>query len=87
VSIGIDREATLHCNQVRRNPGWVLRPARDIEAAKLCGPQIYVNLGIVVEIEEMGIDESSDMRDYLCVDVLQPRYRETHRWTVGDVLV
>lgn len=62
-------------------------PARDIEAAKLCGLQIYVNLGIAVEIEEMGIDESSDMRDYLRVDVLQPRYRDTHRWSVGDVLL
>lgn len=62
-------------------------PGRDIEAEKLCGLQIYVNLGIAVEIEEMGIDESSDMRDYLCVDVLQPRYGDTHRWTVGDVLV
>lgn len=81
LSIEIDRKAILHCNQTACNTG------RDIEAENLCGLRIYVNLGIVVRIERMGIDESSDMRDYLCVGVLQTKYRDMLSRPVGDVLV
>lgn len=48
---------------------------------------IYVNPGFAVRINELPADESRDMLDYLFAHVLQPKYRYTHHWTVGDVLM
>ena len=48
---------------------------------------IYVNPGFAVRINELALDESRDMLDYLFAHVLQPKYRYTHHWTVGDVLI
>lgn len=48
---------------------------------------IYVNPGFTVRINELAPDESRDMLDYLFAHVLQPKYRHTHHWTVGDVLI
>ncbi len=48
---------------------------------------IYVNPGFTVRINELAPDESRDMLDYLFAHVLQPKYRYTHHWRVGDVLM
>ena len=48
---------------------------------------IYVNPGFAVRINELAPDESRDMLDYLFAHVLQPKYRYTHHWAVGDVLI
>jgi taurine dioxygenase len=48
---------------------------------------IYVNPGFTVRIEGMSEAESRDTLDALFAHVLQPQYRYTHHWTVGDVLV
>lgn len=48
---------------------------------------IYVNPGFAVRINELGPDESNEMLGYLFAHVLQAKYRYTHHWTVGDVLI
>jgi len=48
---------------------------------------IYVNPGFTVRINELAPAESSEMLAYLFAHVLQPKYRHTHHWTVGDVLM
>jgi taurine dioxygenase len=48
---------------------------------------IYVNPGFTVKIIGMSDAESHDTLEYLYAHVLQPKYRYTHHWTVGDVLV
>jgi len=48
---------------------------------------IYVNPSHVVKIEGMSDQESRQTLAYLYEQVLQPKYRYTHRWTVGDVLL
>ncbi len=48
---------------------------------------IYVNPGFAVRINELAPDKSRAMLDYLFAHVLQPKYRYTHHWTVGDVLI
>jgi taurine dioxygenase len=48
---------------------------------------IYVNPGFTVRIEGMGESESRETLDYLFAHVLQAKYRYTHHWAVGDVLV
>jgi taurine dioxygenase len=48
---------------------------------------IYVNPGFAVKIIGMSDTESHDTLEYLFAHVLQPKYRYTHHWTVGDVLV
>ncbi len=48
---------------------------------------IYVNPGFAVRINEVPPDESRAMLDTLFAHVLQPKYRYTHHWTVGDVLM
>ncbi len=48
---------------------------------------IYVNPGFTVNIEGMDEADSRDTLDYLFAHVLLPKYRYTHHWTVGDVLV
>ena len=48
---------------------------------------IYVNPGFAVRIEGMSDTESRDTLDDLFAHVLQAKYRYTHHWTVGDVLV
>ncbi len=48
---------------------------------------IYVNPGFAVRINELEPDESQTMLDTLFAHVLQPKYRYTHHWTVGDVLM
>jgi taurine dioxygenase len=48
---------------------------------------IYVNPGFTVRIEGLSESESRETLDYLFAHVLQAKYRYTHHWTVGDVLV
>ena len=48
---------------------------------------IYVNPGFAVRINELSPDESRDMLEYLFAHVLQLKYRYTHHWAVGDVLI
>lgn len=48
---------------------------------------IYVNPGFAVRINELAPDDSRDMLDTLFAHVLQAKYRYTHHWTVGDVLM
>lgn len=48
---------------------------------------IYVNPGFTVRINELEPAESDEMLAYLFAHVLQPKYRHTHHWTVGDVLI
>lgn len=48
---------------------------------------IYVNPGFAVRIEGMAESDSRETLDYLFAHVLQAKYRYTHHWTVGDVLV
>lgn len=48
---------------------------------------IYVNPGFTVNILGMSDVESHDTLETLFAHVLQPKYRYTHHWTVGDVLV
>jgi taurine dioxygenase len=48
---------------------------------------IYVNPGFTASINGLAPDESRAMLDELFAHVLQPKYRYTHHWTVGDVLI
>ena len=48
---------------------------------------IYVNPGFTVAIDGLEPDESHATLEALFAQVLQTRYRYTHHWTVGDVLV
>ena len=48
---------------------------------------IYVNPGFAVRIVGMAEADSRETLDYLFAHVLQAKYRYTHHWTVGDVLV
>lgn len=48
---------------------------------------IYVNPGFATHIVGMSESESRDTLDYLFAHVLQAKFRYTHHWTVGDVLV
>jgi taurine dioxygenase len=48
---------------------------------------IYVNPGFTTHIEGMDETGSRDTLDHLFAHVLQAKYRWTHRWSVGDVLV
>jgi taurine dioxygenase len=48
---------------------------------------IYVNPGFTVSIDGLAPAESADMLDFLFAHVLQPPYRYSHQWAVGDVLV
>src|SRR5262245_19556403 len=48
---------------------------------------IYVNPGFTVAIDALEPDASRNLLDYLFAHVLKPKYRYTHEWTVGDVLV
>jgi taurine dioxygenase len=48
---------------------------------------IYVNPGFTVSIDGMAPDESDRLLDFLFAHVLEPKYRYSHQWTVGDVLV
>ena len=47
---------------------------------------IYVNPGFTESIDGMDADESTRLLDFLFAHVLQPKYRYSHQWTVGDVL-
>ena len=48
---------------------------------------IYVNPGFTVRINEVAANESREMLDELFAHVLQPKYRYSHHWRVGDVLI
>ncbi len=48
---------------------------------------IYVNPGFTECINGMAPDESRETLDYLFAHVLQAKYRYTHHWTVGDLLI
>ena len=48
---------------------------------------IYVNPGFTEQIEGMPRDESDALLGELYAHVLEPRFRYTHRWQVGDVLM
>jgi len=48
---------------------------------------IYVNPSHVVKIEGMTEEESSQTLERIYEHVLKPKYRFTHHWTVGDVLL
>jgi taurine dioxygenase len=48
---------------------------------------IYVNPGFADRINGLEPKASRAMLDYLFAHVLQPKYRYTHHWTVGDVLI
>jgi len=48
---------------------------------------IYVNPGFTASIDGMDAGESRKTLDFLFEHVLQPKYRYTHHWTVGDVLL
>jgi taurine dioxygenase len=48
---------------------------------------IYVNPNCTVNIEGMPRDESDRMLEMLYEHILQPKYRYTHHWTVGDLLL
>jgi taurine dioxygenase len=48
---------------------------------------IYVNPGFTVGIDGLAPAESSELLAFLFAHVLKPKYRYTHRWAVGDVLV
>lgn len=47
---------------------------------------IYVNPGFTMAIDGFAPEESQQTLDYLFDHVLQPKYRYSHQWTVGDVL-
>src|SRR5687768_1936154 len=48
---------------------------------------IYVNPGFTMAIDGLAPEESQLTLDYLFDHVLKPKYRYSHQWTVGDVLV
>lgn len=48
---------------------------------------IFVNPSHVVNIEGFSTEESRQTLEYLYAHVMKPKYRYTHRWTVGDVLL
>jgi len=48
---------------------------------------IYVNPGFVECIDGMSAEDSVATLDYLYAHCLQEKYRYTHRWRVGDVLL
>ena len=48
---------------------------------------IYVNPGLTERIDGMSDTESQATLAMLFEHVLQPQYRYTHRWSVGDVLI
>ncbi len=48
---------------------------------------IYVNPAHVVKIEGMSADDSQRTLDTLFAHLLQPQYRYTHHWTLGDLLL
>ncbi len=48
---------------------------------------IYVNPGFTASINELPPGESREMLEILYAHVLKPKYRYTHHWTVGDVLM
>src|SRR5262245_17454601 len=48
---------------------------------------IYVNPGFTESIDGLNAEESTKLLDFLFSHVLQPKYRYSHEWAVGDVLV
>ena len=40
-----------------------------------------------MRINELESDASRDMLEFLFPNVLKPKYRYVHHWTVGDVLI
>ena len=48
---------------------------------------IYVNPGFTMAIDGLAPGESQETLDFLFAHVLKPKYRYSHQWTVGDVLV
>ncbi len=48
---------------------------------------IYVNPGFTERIDGVSPSESDDLLAQLFEHVLQPRFRYTHRWTLGDLLI
>ena len=48
---------------------------------------IYVNPGFTMSIDGLEAVESNELLDFLFAHVLEPKYRYSHRWAVGDVLV
>ena len=50
-------------------------------------PVLYCNPGYAIRINEVGEAESDRLLAMLFEHQLQPRYRYTHHWTEGDVLV
>jgi taurine dioxygenase len=86
---------------MRRRPGsW--RPARSEEQRRAKPPVshpiflthpitgekvLYANPGYAVRINELPERESDEMLEFLFARQLQPKYRYTHNWTEGDVLM
>jgi taurine dioxygenase len=50
-------------------------------------PVLYCNPGYAIRINELPEAESDGMLERLFAHQLQPKYRYTHRWTEGDVLM
>jgi taurine dioxygenase len=48
---------------------------------------LYCNPGYAIRINELPERESDEMLEFLFQHQLQPKYRWTHRWSEGDVLL
>lgn len=48
---------------------------------------IYVNPGFTTRINELDERDSRETLDFLFAHVLKPKYRYTHHWAVGDLLI
>lgn len=48
---------------------------------------LYCNIGYVTHIDGMAKDESDELLNQLFAHQMQDKYKWTHRWTEGDVLV
>jgi len=87
--------------KMRRRPGSARGPLTPEQRAKrppavhpvflthpITGRKVlYCNPGYAERINELDEAESERMLEYLFAHQLQPKYRWTHHWTVGDVLV
>lgn len=73
-------EAQRQARPPVRHPVWLTHP---ITGRRV----IYVNPGFTERIEGLPADQSEALLAQLYDHVLQPRFRYTHRWQVGDVLM
>lgn len=79
------RRAPLSVAQRRRKPpvSHPVCPLHPVTGRRV----LYANPGYVMRIDGLPADESAQILAFLFDHQVQPQYRYTHRWRVGDVLM